>query len=232
MTRVLIVEDEPTIAFALEADLTTEGYATTVVRDGREVVGTVGRERPDLILLDIMLPGRDGFEVCRDLRRSGVATPIIVLTARTHDAEKVMGLELGADDYVTKPYNPRELRARVKAVLRRTRGTGGRETAAAGEEPVRFGDVEADFERGEVRRAGQRVDLSALEYKLLQVFVRNRGRLLSREQLLDAAWGHGVVLNDRVVDNHIVGLRRKLEDDPTKPRFFLNVRGLGYRFDA
>ncbi len=232
MIRVLIVEDEPTIAFALEADLTTEGYTTTVVRDGREVTAAVDRERPDLILLDIMLPGRDGFEVCRDLRRSGVTTPIIVLTARTHDAEKVMGLELGADDYVTKPYNPRELRARVKAVLRRTNGAGRDEGAPGSGEAATFGDVEADFERGEVRRAGRRVDLSALEYKLLQAFVRNRGRLLSREQLLDQAWGHGVVLNDRVVDNHIVGLRRKLEDDPAKPRFFLNVRGLGYRFDA
>jgi two-component system alkaline phosphatase synthesis response regulator PhoP len=231
MTRVLIVEDEPTIAFALEADLTSEGYAATVVRDGREVAAAVGREQPDLILLDIMMPGRDGFEVCRDLRRAGVTTPIIVLTARAHDAEKVMGLELGADDYVTKPYNPRELRARVKAVLRRTNGAG--QTAEPRRDDViRFGDVEADFGRGEVRRSGRRVELSALEYKLLSAFVRNRGRLLSREQLLDAAWGHGVVLNDRVVDNHIVGLRRKLEADSTKPKFFLNVRGLGYRFDA
>ncbi len=232
MTRVLIVEDEPTIAFALEADLASEGYAATVVRDGREVVAAVGREQPDLILLDIMLPGRDGFEVCRDLRRSGVTTPIIVLTARTHDAEKVMGLELGADDYVTKPYNPRELRARVKAVLRRVNDNGTSSAGDRADEVVRFGDVEADFARGEVRRAGQRVDLSALEYKLLLAFARNRGRLLSREQLLDQAWGHGVVLNDRVVDNHIVGLRRKLEEDPATPRFFLNVRGLGYRFDA
>ena len=224
MTRILVVEDEPGIAFALDADLRSEGYAVTMATTGDEALRLAGGETYELILLDVMLPGKDGFEVCRELRRSGVRTPIILLTAKSHEAEKVMGLEMGADDYVTKPFSPRELRARIKAVLRRSTDEPG--------EVVRFGDIDVSVARCEVRRAGQVVDLSALEFKLLTAFVRSRGRVLTREQLLDEAWGRGVVLNDRVVDNHIVGLRRKLEADPAKPRHFLNIRGLGYRFDV
>jgi DNA-binding response OmpR family regulator len=224
MMRVLIVEDEPAIAFALEADLQSEGYSTAVVTTGDEAIRRAEAESFDLVLLDVMLPGKDGFEVCRQLRRNHQSGAIILLTAKAHEAEKVLGLELGADDYVTKPFSPRELRARIKAVLRRT----DRQTP----EVFRFDDTEVNFTRGEVRRAGQPVDLSALEFKLLTAFVRARGRLLSREQLLDAVWGPGISLNDRVVDNHIVALRRKLEEDPSSPRHFLNVRGLGYRFDA
>jgi DNA-binding response OmpR family regulator len=224
MMRVLIVEDELAIAFALEADLQSEGYSTTVVTTGDEAIRRAEAESFDLVLLDVMLPGKDGFEVCRQLRRNHQSGAIILLTAKAHEAEKVLGLELGADDYVTKPFSPRELRARIKAVLRRT----DRQTP----EVFRFDDTEVNFTRGEVRRAGHPVDLSALEFKLLTAFVRARGRLLTREQLLDAAWGPGISLNDRVVDNHIVALRRKLEKDPSSPRHFLNVRGLGYRFDA
>jgi DNA-binding response OmpR family regulator len=224
VNRILIVEDEPGIAFALEADLRTDGYSVTAVGRGDEAVRIARSEAFDLILLDVMLPGKDGFDVCRELRRAGLRVPIVMLTARTHEAEKVMAFDLGADDYVTKPFNARELRARIKAHLRRS-GEGAEET-------FRFGDAEVDFVRCEVRRGGHVVDVSALEFKLLTVFVKSRGRLLKREQLLDSAWGPGVVLNDRVVDNHIVSLRRKLEPDPAHPRFFLNIRGLGYRFDA
>ena len=222
--NILVVEDEPGIAFALETDLRSEGYDVTVAATGDEGLRLAKAQAFDLVLLDVMLPGRDGFEVCRDLRRAGVRTPVILLTARAHDAEKVMGLELGADDYITKPYNPRELRARIKAVLRRT--------APESPDVVRFGAVEVDFGRCEVRRDGTRVDLSATEFKLLSAFVRSQGRVLTREQLLDAAWGPDVALNDRVVDNHIVSLRRKIEEDPARPRHLVNIRGLGYRFDA
>lgn len=224
MTRILIVEDEAGIAFALEADLRTEGYEVSLVTSGDEGARRARAEAFDLILLDVMLPGKDGFEVCRELRRAGLRTPIILLTAKSQEAEKVMGLELGADDYVTKPFSPRELRARIKAVLRR-----GVSDAA---EVLSFGAFEVDFGRCEVRSGGAAVDLSALEFKILSVFVKSKGRVLSREQLLDAAWGRGVALNDRVVDNHIVSLRRKLEPDPARPRHFLNIRGMGYRFDA
>jgi DNA-binding response OmpR family regulator len=224
MSRLLVVEDEPGIAFALETDLRSEGYEVAVVTTGDEASRRARSESFDLVLLDVMLPGKDGFEVCREIRRAGVRTPIILLTAKSQEAEKVMGLELGADDYVTKPFSPRELRARIRAALRR----------AAPESPdvFRFGDTEVDFARCEVRRGDKAIDLSALEFKLLSVFVRSRGRVLTREQLLDAAWGRDVSLNDRVVDNHIVSLRRKIEPDPARPRFLLNIRGLGYRFDA
>jgi len=225
MAHVLIVEDEPGIAFALEADLTSEGYTVSVAGTGDEALRmTRGGESYDLVLLDVMLPGKDGFEVCRELRRSGARTPILMLTAKAHEAEKVMGLELGADDYITKPFSPRELRARIKAVLRRS--------SVDAPDVFTFGDAEVDFARCEVRRGGRAVELSALEFKLLTAFVKSRGRVLTREQLLDAAWGRDVSLNDRVVDNHIVGLRRKLEVDPARPRHFLNIRGMGYRFDA
>ncbi len=224
MTRILVVEDEPGIAFALEADLQSEGYVVTLEARGTEAAKRAQNESFDLVLLDVMLPGKDGFEVCREIRRAGVRTPIIMLTAKSQEAEKVMGLELGADDYITKPFSPRELRARVKAALRRA--------APDAQETFRFGDTEVDFARCEVRRSGTAIGLSALEFKLLSAFVRSRGRVLTREQLLDAAWGRDVNLSDRVVDNHIVGLRRKLEVDPARPRFLLNIRGLGYRFDA
>ena len=224
MKRILVVEDEPSIAFALEADLRTEGYGVTVTSTGDEALRLARDGSFDLILLDVMLPGTDGFDVCRSLRRAEDRTPIIMLTARAGEAEKVMGLELGADDYVTKPFSPRELRARIKAALRRA---GDNET-----DTFRFGDADIDFARCEVRRDGESIDLSALEFKLLTAFVRSRGRVLTRDQLLDAAWGEGVALNDRVVDNHIVSLRRKLEPEPARPRHFVNIRGLGYRFDA
>ena len=224
MSRLLVVEDEPGIAFALDADLQSEGYEVTLATTGDEALRAARAETFDLVLLDVMLPGKDGFEVCRELRRSGFKAPILMLTAKAQEAEKVMGLELGADDYITKPFSPRELRARIKAALRRSAGDAT--------EVFRFGDAEVDFARCEVRRSGAAIEVSALEFKLLTAFVRSRGRVLTREQLLDAAWGRDVSLNDRVVDNHIVSLRRKIEPDPAQPRFLVNIRGLGYRFDA
>ena len=224
MTRVLIVEDDPDLAFGLQDDLKTEGYEVELVRDGLTASRRAQEERWDLILLDVMLPGRDGFEVCRDLRRAGLRTAIIMLTARAGEAEKVLGLELGADDYVTKPFSPRELRARIKAALRRSSGEAP--------EIYCFGDIEIDFARAELRRCGAPVEATSLEFKLLGAFVRNRGRVLSRDQLLEAAWGHGTFVMDRTVDHHIVNLRRKIELHPEDPRYLVSVRGMGYRFDG
>jgi two-component system alkaline phosphatase synthesis response regulator PhoP len=225
MSKILIVEDEPGIAFALENDLRTEGYEVAVVGDGVEAVKRARSEPFDLILLDIMLPSKDGFEVCRDLRRGGLRTPIIMLTAKAQEAEKIVGLDLGADDYVTKPYSPRELRARIRAVFRRTAPEGG-------EEVQRFGRCEVDLVRFELRRDGHRLETTPTELKLLAEFLRNRGRVLTRERLLEQVWGSGVYVTDRVVDNHIVSLRKKIEDDPTAPRYLVAVRGIGYRFDG
>ncbi len=222
--RILVVEDEPAIAFGLEADLKTEGYVVEVVGDGETATQRACEGKFDLILLDVMLPRKDGFEVCRELRRAGFKTPIILLTARSQEVEKVMGLEWGADDYVTKPFSPPELRARIKAVLRRT---------SVEDEPVyRFGNAEVDFARCELRREGKTVEITSLEFKLLAAFIHNRGRVLSRQRLLDEVWGPGTFITDRVVDNHIVALRKKIEPEPHAPRYLVNVRGLGYRFDG
>jgi DNA-binding response OmpR family regulator len=224
MSRILIVEDEPDIALGLELDLTDEGHDVAVARDGEEA-SRRGREPDwDLILLDVMLPLRDGFEVCRDLRRAGIRTPILMLTAKAQEAEKVMGLDMGADDYVTKPFSPRELRARIRALLRRA--------APDGEKVYRFGDCEVDLSRAEFRRSDTIFDLTAIELKMLEMFLRNQGRVLSRGQLVDAVWGRDVFVSDRVVDTHIVKLRRKIESDPAQPRHIVSARGMGYRFKA
>jgi DNA-binding response OmpR family regulator len=224
MKRILVVEDEPAIAFGLQLDLKSEGYDVEIESDGESALQRARKEAFDLILLDVMLPGKDGFEVCRELRRGGSKTPVIMLTAKTQEAEKVLGLEIGADDYVTKPFSPRELRARVKAALRRT---------AEDDLPIcRFGDAEVDFGRCELRRAGKPVELTALEFKLLTAFVRNGGKVLSRARLLDLVWGHGTFVTDRVVDNHVVTLRKKVEPEPSEPRYIVSVRGMGYRFDG
>jgi DNA-binding response OmpR family regulator len=226
MTRILVVEDEPSIALGLEDDLRAEGWDVVVIRDGAAAARHAREATFDVILLDVMLPGKDGFEICRELRRAGVRTPIIMLTAKTQEAEKILGLDLGADDYVTKPFSPRELRARIRAALRRT------SPADADREVYHFGDVEVDAVRCEVRRAGTVVETTATEFRLLSAFIRHRGRLLSRDQLLDEVWGPGTRLSDRVVDNHVVALRRKIEQDAGKPQALISVRGLGYRFDA
>ena len=225
MPRILIVEDEPAISFGLEVDLKTDDYDVEVVEDGEAAVRR-GREGGfDLIVLDVMLPKKDGFEVCRELRRGGTKIPILMLTAKSQEAEKVMRLDLGADDYVTKPFSPKELRARIRALLRR----GANDEAG---EQYSFSDVEVDFARGEVRRRGEAVDVTPLEFKLLGAFVKNRGRVLTRDRLLDLVWGAETFVTQRVVDNYIVTLRRKLEPEPAVPRFLVNVRGQGYRFDG
>lgn len=225
MTKILVVEDERGIALGLEDDLRAEGYDVEVVGDGVLASRRARDEDFDLILLDVMLPGRDGFEVCRDLRRAGLKTPVILLTAKVQEAEKILGLDLGADDYVTKPFSPRELRARIRAVLRRN-------GAVQPAEVYRFGDVEVDSVRGELRRAGTAIEITATEFKLLATFVRNRGRVLTRERLLDEAWGRDKFVTERVVDNHVVSLRKKIEREPGDPQYLVSVRGMGYRFDG
>ncbi|MBA2602456.1 MAG: response regulator transcription factor [Acidobacteria bacterium] len=223
MPRILIVEDEPGIVLSLEEDLRRQGYETAVATDGDQGIA-LGTERQwDHILLDLMLPKVDGFDVCAALRRAGITTPIILLTARSQEAEKILGLDAGADDYMTKPFSLRELRARIRAQLRR--GSG------AGERVVRFGDCEVDLNRAELRRSGERVDLTAQEFRLLEVFLRNVGRVMNREQLLDAAWGPALAITDRAVDTHVFNLRKKIEPVPAEPRYLIGVRGLGYRFE-
>jgi DNA-binding response OmpR family regulator len=223
MARILIVEDEADIALGLQLDLQDEGHEVEVIGDGVQASRRAREPGWDLVVLDVMLPGKDGFEVCRDLRRARVRTPVLMLTAKAQEAEKVMGLDMGSDDYVTKPFSPRELRARIRALLRR---------AAPESEPVhRFGECEVDFSRAEVRRGGGRADLTAIELKMLQLFLRSQGRVVTRAQVIDQVWGREVFVTDRVVDTHVMKLRRKIEADPAGPRHIVSVRGIGYRFE-
>jgi DNA-binding response OmpR family regulator len=224
MARILIAEDEPDIALGLQQDLLLEGYQVEVVHDGEKAIDRADQGEIDLVLLDVMLPRKDGFAVCRELRRAGKRMPIILLTARTHEAEKVLGLELGADDYVTKPFSPMELRARIKAALRRSTDSMP--------QVYHFSDFEVDFGRFELRKHDRPVDVTPIEFKLLAAFVQHRGAVLSRQQLLDQVWGRGVFVTDRVVDTHIGNLRKKIEINPDQPAYVISVRGVGYRFDG
>jgi len=224
MSRILVVEDEAAIARALADDFRSQGYDVELATDGLAACEKARTGAFDLVVLDVMLPGKDGFDVCRDLRRAGVRTPILMLTAKTHEAEKVLGLELGADDYVTKPYSRRELQARVKALLRRSAGDLT--------EICRFGDVEVDFARGEIRRGGRVVEATPLEFRVLAAFARHPGRVMTRHQLIDEAWGHDLFVTERVVDNQVTNLRKKLEPEPAHPRHLVTVPGQGYRLDA
>jgi DNA-binding response OmpR family regulator len=224
--RILVVEDEPTIATGLRDDLELEGFVVEVAGDGVAALSRILEGKFDLVLLDLMLPGMDGFAVCREARLKGNRTPIIMLTAKGQEVDKVVGLELGADDYVTKPFSRRELLARLKAVLRR-----GREDSRSGE-IYRFADITVDIGRCEVSRRGEKIDLTAVEFKLLRVFLEHRGRVMSIEELLREGWGDDAVLTDRVVYTHVNHLRNKLEENPQKPRFLIGLRGIGYRFDG
>jgi two-component system alkaline phosphatase synthesis response regulator PhoP len=222
--RVLLVEDEPGLVLTLTDRLTAEGYHVESATDGIAAVERGTREPFDVILLDVMLPGRDGFEVCRLLRQRGVCTPVLMLTARGQVVDKVVGLKLGADDYLTKPFEMAELLARVEALLRRA------PPAALAAERYRFGAVHIDFRKAEVTSHGKPVELSALEFKLLRYFIEHRGATLSRDELLNEVWGYDAMPSTRTVDVHIAWLRQKLEDNPKLPQFILTVHGLGYKF--
>ena len=227
MTRILLVEDEPAIAAGVRDDLQFEGYLVDVATDGEEALARGLHGNYDLIVLDIMLPGRDGFSVCRELRASGIRTPVIMLTARSQEADTVLGLELGADDYITKPFSRRELQSRVKAALRR-----GAMTTAPPPEIYEFDGVRIDFRRCEVRRNGELVDLTALELKLLRTLIEHAGQVMTIDQLCEAVWGRNVFITNRVIYTHMNNLRRKVEPDPLSPSRIVTVRGVGYRFDS
>ena len=223
--RILLVEDEPSLVLTLSDRLLSEGYRVETAGDGDAALALALAEPFDLIVLDVMLPGRDGFEVCRELRSRGSQVPVLMLTARGQVIDRVVGLKLGADDYLTKPFEMAELLARIEALLRRARGT-----AAAPAGVYAFGDVRVDFRRAEVYRDGVPVPLSALEFKLLSFFIENRGALLTRDELLDKVWGYDAMPVTRTVDVHVGSLRQKLERNPSRPEFILTVHRRGYRF--
>ncbi len=224
MKKILVIEDEESILMALEDDLTYEGYQVETAMDGLKGVSLAEKNTYDLIILDIMLPGMDGYEICKKLRAGGLPTPILMLTAKSQEIDKVLGLELGADDYVTKPFSPRELQARVKALLRRS------DLNSSAPEKIRFGDVEVDFKKYEMKKSGRAVYLTSLEYDLLRYLITHRGEVVSRDDILDAVWGRDIYINPRTVDKHVSSLRKKLEDDPSSPRYIIGIRGVGYKF--
>jgi two-component system alkaline phosphatase synthesis response regulator PhoP len=223
--RILVIEDEPGLVLTLTDLLVAEGYDVDAAQDGVAGLRKALEGQFDLIVLDVMLPGKNGFEVCRELRQQGRDTAILMLTARGQVVDRVVGLKLGADDYLAKPFDPAELTARIEALLRRT----GRNTYG----PLarfEFGDVAVDFEHGTVTKAGRPVQLAGKELQLLRYLVEHRGQTVSREQLLEAVWEYSAGVTSRTVDVHIAWLRQKLEDTPQSPRWIHTVRGVGYRF--
>lgn len=225
MKKILIIEDEPDLIKGLKLNLSDEGFSVDWAINGAEGLRKAVEETPDLIILDIMLPEMDGLEVCRKLRQKNIDTPIIMLTAKGAEIDKVVGLEIGADDYMTKPFSVRELIARIKARLRHS------ETEKkAVPELYSFGDVEIDFARFKVRRKGKDLALTSLETDILRYFIVHRGEVVSRNDMLDKIWGYERYPTTRTIDNHILKLRKKIEDDPSHPRYIISVYGGGYRF--
>ena len=224
--KVLIVEDDQAMAVALRDGFEYEGYAVQVARDGSSGLRLATERDIDLIILDVMLPKMSGFDVCKQLRSAGNATPIIMLTARGQEIDKVVGLKIGADDYVTKPFSFMELMARVEALLRRT------SRQAEQLDSFQFGENVINFKRFEVSRRGMSVELSPREFKILKYFIEHRGEVISRDQLLDAVWGYGSFPLTRTVDMHIAKLRHKIEEIPSDPRYIITVHRIGYKFVA
>jgi two-component system alkaline phosphatase synthesis response regulator PhoP len=222
--KILVVEDEPNMVVGLRDNFEFEGYEVITAGDGVEGLKRALEESPDLVVLDVMMPRMSGLEVCKQLRAKRASLPIIMLTARGQEVDKVVGLELGADDYVTKPFSIRELLARVKAVLRRTA------VIPKDQEQHSFGDVEVDLRRCRVLKSGKALDVSSKEFELLKYFISHSGETLSRHRLLEDVWGYEHYPTTRTVDTHLVRLRQKLEPNPEEPQYFLTVHGTGYRF--
>ena len=229
--KILIVEDDRTLLEGLKYSLSREGYRVSTAVDGVQALEVAREERPDLIVLDIMLPELDGLEVCRILRKEGMAMPILMLTAKAEEIDRVVGLELGADDYITKPFSLRELLARIRASLRRVEMMQ-REVSEQPSPKLRLGDLEIDLSRHQVTLSGSILSLSPKEFELLAYLVRNRGLVISRDTLLEKIWGYEYEGDTRTVDVHIRWLREKIESDPASPRRILTVRGVGYKFEG
>ncbi len=223
--RVLLIEDEEGLILTLTDRLQSEGFSVISARDGEEGLRIALNEKFDLILLDVMLPRKNGFDVCRDLRQKNIETPILMLTAKGEIIDKVLGLKLGADDYLTKPFEMIELFARIEALLRRAPKANQNPT-----ETFRFGNILVDFRRAEVEKNGEKIELSAMEFKLLQYLIEHRGEVLKRDELLDEVWGYDAMPTTRTVDVHIAWLRQKLEENPRYPQHIQTVHGFGYKF--
>ena len=222
--KILIIEDDPGIQMSLKDEFESERYIVYTADDGEEGLKMVEDQKPDLIILDVMLPILDGYEVCKKLRREGDNTPIIMLTVKDKEIDKVLGLELGADDYVTKPFSLRELLARVKTIFRRTEERSTELTSYC------IGETELNFKKYEARKRGQKVEFTPLEFQMLKLLIKKKGQVLTRDDFLDKIWGEdNLVVSSKTIDSHIANIRKKIEDDPSNPRFIKSVRGVGYK---
>jgi two-component system alkaline phosphatase synthesis response regulator PhoP len=226
MKRILVIEDEPQMLLGLRDNLELEGYEVQTASDGDEGLARAASFSPDLVILDVMLPRKNGFDVCRELRARAAATPIVMLTARSAETDKVLGLELGADDYVTKPFSITELLARVRAVLRRANSTPRPATA----DHVSIGDIDIDFKLHQARRGKTRIEFTAREFDLLRYFVQHTGHVVTREQILNEVWGYEEFPTTRTIDNFVAKLRQKIERSPHAPEHILTIHGSGYKF--
>jgi DNA-binding response OmpR family regulator len=227
--KILVVEDEPGIRLAVRDELEFEGFDVELAEDGTAGLAAIARSTPDLILLDVMLPGRNGFQICQDVRARGLRTPIIMMTARNQETDKVRGLELGADDYVTKPLSLAELVARIRAVLRR--GAGSQGPAAAEPEVLERGTIRLDLRRHAAFKRNTELQLTSTEFQILTLLLKRPGEVISRDEFLKQIWGEDVYVTHRTVDTHVAALRKKIEDDLEQPSYILSVRNVGYRFN-
>ncbi len=224
MKKILVVEDDPAIRLALETGLTEDNYYVIVASDGIDGLKQAKSPTLDLILLDVMLPGKDGMEICGELRKAGINTLVMMLTSKTDEIDKVLGLEIGADDYMTKPFSMRELKARVKALLRRT------QELKKGIEEATFADLHFDFVKQEAYKKKSPIKLSAKEFQIVKLFLEHEGQVLDREKLLNEVWGYDVYPTTRTVDNYILSIRKRIEDDPSEPKHLITVHTTGYKF--
>lgn len=226
LRKILIVEDDPGIQMSLQDEFESEGYQVFVANDGAKGLSMTKEKKPDLIILDIMLPELDGYEVCKRLRKEGNNTPIIMLTVKDKEIDKVLGLEFGADDYVTKPFSLRELLARVKSIFRRI------EDHPTEIHSFCIGETEFDFKKYEARKRGQKIEYTPLEFQMLRLLVRQKGEVLTRDNFLDHIWGEdNLVVSSRTIDSHIANIRKKIEEDPSNPKFITSIRGVGYKLN-
>ena len=224
--KILVIEDDPGIQLSLKDEFESEGYQVLAANDGENGLKMILEKKPDLVILDVMLPGLDGYEVCKRLRKEGNNTPVIMLTVKDKEIDKVLGLEFGADDYVTKPFSLRELLARVKSILRRI------EAHPADIKAYSIGETEFDFKRYEARKHGQQIDYTPLEFQMLHLLIKQKGEVITRDDFLDLIWGEdNLVVTSRTIDSHISNIRKKLEDDPSNPTFITSIRGVGYKLN-
>ena len=226
--RILVIEDEPSLSMAIRDELEFEGFEASIVEDGMAGFDRILAEAPDLVVLDIMLPGKNGFEICREVRGRGMNIPIIMLTARAQEVDRVRGLESGADDYVIKPFSLAELVARIRAVLRRTQGTSHSKEA---QEILQVGELRLDVRKQKAFMGQRQIELTNKEFQLLEFLLRHPGEVISRDEFLSRLWGEEIYVTPRNVDTHMASLRKKIEDDADRPRYILSIRGAGYKLN-